>query len=418
MRITTLLTRLSWVLVDQGLVSLGTFTVSITLARSLPPADYGSFATIFAFLLLLQVFNTSLIFYPLTLRIQPRPTRDEVVAASLRLMAATTLVLMLVAGAALVVFGHQELIPVTFLWFLAWQCQETLRRVLFAEFRYRAAVVGDAVSYIGAASLIGMLAHLGELSLSRAILVLAGAAAAAGVIQYAQVGANWARPRNLKVYALDYWTIGRWSLASSFATALRLNGILWIIIIMLDRSDVALFQAADNVARIANPILFGICNIIPQTAAAREVGEERDSAWRATVHYASLGLVPLLAYSWLAVSYPQLILRIFYGPDSIYVGSALAVQVLVVSFLVSYVVEAICSHMNGVAAPRPALIVNIYGNIALFGSAPLFIVEFGWLGACYGVALANGVRLVVIALLLAQISMRGRRYSFGNVSRR
>ncbi|MBN8965369.1 MAG: hypothetical protein J0H89_08315, partial [Rhizobiales bacterium] len=140
--------RASWTLIDQGVVSLGSFAANIMLARLLPNADYGVFAVIFALLLMLQVFNTTLIFYPFTIRIAAAAgERTDLIWSSLLLLVAALLPLAATVSAGLLIFGEGDLIPSVLIWCALWQVQESLRRVLFAEFRHRAAVVGDVATY-------------------------------------------------------------------------------------------------------------------------------------------------------------------------------------------------------------------------------------------------------------------------------
>src|SRR5688500_3853434 len=58
----------SWSVIDQGVVSLGTFLVNIILARQLSPHEYGLFALLFSVFFILQTVNGSLVLYPLSVR--------------------------------------------------------------------------------------------------------------------------------------------------------------------------------------------------------------------------------------------------------------------------------------------------------------------------------------------------------------
>jgi O-antigen/teichoic acid export membrane protein len=402
----TVLAPLSWTLINQAIVSLGTFAINVVLARGLPQADYGSYAMIFAFLLLLQVFNSALVFHPLTIRMAAaRADRDELITASVGLMAALTVPLLLIASAALMVFGHPELVVPVLLWFLIWQCQETLRRILFAEFRHRAAIFVDSVSYLGSAAAVALLARAGLLTLPLAMLVFAGASGIAVVVQYFQVAVRWRRPANLRLIVNEYWALGRWPLGSSLATALRLNGVLWIILLITSRSDVAQFQAAGNVANVVNPILFGLCNIVPQSAA-RVLDEGIDKAWRVSMQYASLGFVPIIVYQAFVISSPDIALRILYGSESSYIDAAFGVRILASAFLLSYGCEMLCSYMYGINAGRFCLGVNLAGNVCLFLFAVPLVIIFGWVGGCLAMAGANAVRLLVSVLFVRGLMPR------------
>ena len=61
--------RASWTMFDQGLVSLGAFLVNVQLARQLAAEDYGTYALLYGGLLGLQLFNSSLLLYPMSIRL-------------------------------------------------------------------------------------------------------------------------------------------------------------------------------------------------------------------------------------------------------------------------------------------------------------------------------------------------------------
>src|SRR5262245_60516762 len=61
--------RATWVLVDQGVVSAGTFiSITVILARKLSQADYGAFNILFDTMLYLNSLQAALVVYPLTLQ--------------------------------------------------------------------------------------------------------------------------------------------------------------------------------------------------------------------------------------------------------------------------------------------------------------------------------------------------------------
>ncbi len=136
----------SWPLVDQGVVSIGTFVVNLVLARTLSQAEYGVFALLISVFLTLQLLNSSLIFHPVAVSL---PSAGE--AASRRLYTATCLLTLCTSlplagaiGLALHLLGRGELIPYALAAFLAAQAQEAPRRCLFAALRHRAALPGTA----------------------------------------------------------------------------------------------------------------------------------------------------------------------------------------------------------------------------------------------------------------------------------
>ena len=154
--------RGSWTLVDQCVVSLGNFALNVQLARDLAVADYGKFALFLGAIFALRCFDYSLISYPLSVRLHSAH-RDEhagLMANSALLAGALGFVLLLLLALGIQLLGGGDILPAASC-YLAWQAQETMRRCLLANFRYRAAVAGDAVSFIGQAVAIAVLAWAG-----------------------------------------------------------------------------------------------------------------------------------------------------------------------------------------------------------------------------------------------------------------
>jgi O-antigen/teichoic acid export membrane protein len=395
--------RASWTLIDQGVVSLGSFAANIMLARLLPQSDYGVFAIIFALLLMLQVFNTTLIFYPFTIRIAAAEgERGDLIWSSLLLLATALLPLALTIIAGMLFFGEDHLILPVLVWFAMWQVQESLRRVLFAEFRHRVAVVGDAAAYFGQAIGVLLLAVAGFLSLPAVFLVFAAGSALGASIQFFQINAAFRRPAAVGQTGLDYWSVGRWSLASSLVTALRFNALIWMIGFAAGRAHVAEFQAAINVVNVINPVMVGLCNLIPQTAAHASGGGVA-TAWRATRHYASLGFAPTVAYYAFVMVSPETMLWLFYGAGSQYLDVTRSVQILGAAFSFNYVSEMVCSFLHGINSPRTALHINLVGTVVtILGFVPL-VAAFGLPGAAMSLALANGIRLLFSFVTLKRL---------------
>jgi O-antigen/teichoic acid export membrane protein len=349
------------------------------------------------------VFNATLIFYPLTVRIAAlAAAREDLIWCSQLLLALALLPLAAAIAAGLFVFDEGHLVLPVLAWFVAWQAQESLRRILFSEFRHRAAVIGDAASYLGQAAAVSALALGGALTLPNVFLALAVASALGAFIQLFQIGTMIGRSSSVTRIAKDYWSIGRWSLACNLATALRYNALIWLVGLAAGRVQVAEFQAAINVVHVINPVLVGLCNLIPQTAAHASRGGVAN-AWQATRHYASLGLLPSAAYLAFVMVSPETMLQLFYGDGSQYLDAARYVQILGAAFALNYISEMVCSFLHGINAPRTALHINLVGTgVTILAFFPL-VAAFGWIGAAMTLALANGIRLLFSFLVLKRL---------------
>lgn len=388
--------RFSWTLIDQGMVSVGSFFVNIALARMLQPREYGVFAVILATLLLLQIVNAAAVLYPATIRVASDDGggRDRLIAATLLFVAVTTLVMSLLAAAGMSAFGRARLIPEVVGWFSAWQLQEALRRLLFAEFRYREAMVGDAISYLGQAIGVAALALSGSLTLPAVFIVLGATSLIGAAVQFVQVGVPFHAPRHIVALARDYWKLGSWSLAGSIAAALRFQGLFWLVGMTSGAADVAVLQAVLNVANVVNPVVTGICNLVPQTVS-RALRGGLGAAWEAAKPYAIWGLAPTAGYAALAFVAPELLLRILYGASSPYAGEGLAVRIFAAVIVLNYAGEVAAAFLHGIGEPRLAWFMNSLGLAAVLCTFAALHPSLGWMAAVFAAAVGQIVRLLL-----------------------
>jgi O-antigen/teichoic acid export membrane protein len=263
------LTGATWTLADQAVVSLGTFAINIILARQLAPAEYGIYALIYGTLLTLQLLPGSLFYYPLSVRLSNAPPgqREALVGASILLTVIVCIPLCLILALVLILLERADLIVPVLTFFFLWQVQEAARRSLFSDFRHRDALPGDVVSYIGQAVAVFLISLSGPLSLANAIYVMAATSGIAALIQTRQVSITLPGVGDLVRMGSEFWKIGNWSLANNFVSIARIQIFPWTLAWLVGPAAVATFQAAFNVANLVNPVMIGLCNLIPQTAA-------------------------------------------------------------------------------------------------------------------------------------------------------
>ena len=397
-----LLGRASWTLVDQGVVSIGNFALNLLLARELAAADYGKFALFLGAIFVLRCFDYSLISYPLSVRFHSA-TRDEhagLLANTVLLAAALGLALVLLVALGFQLFGGGGDIPFAAMGcYLSWQAQETTRRCLLANFRYRAAVAGDALSFIGQAVFIAVLARMNELTLVTALYAMSATFLVGTLMHISKL--QFGRPNIAQAAALarDYFSVGKWSLVYYETQILRLQLFPWVLAATAGTAATAAYQAASNIASLMNPISLGIGNAIPQAAAQAHVSTGVFGAWRVARGYLLFGLPPILAVCAIGLLAPQLVLRLMYGASSPYLDAALSVQFLVVAAVAEYVGDMIGKTLLGVGAGRLASTVTVLGLVTAVFTLPL-ILWLGVVGAAIALAIANLTRFVAAWLAL------------------
>jgi O-antigen/teichoic acid export membrane protein len=397
-----------WTLVDQGAISLGTFLLNIQLARQLGAPEYGTFALLCGGYFIVQHINGSLIYYPLMLRLAGQERSSSLVLTSLAMTGASGLVFSAAAAACLFAFGRRDIAAPAALYLVLWQFQDLSRRILLAQFRHRAAAAMDGISYIGAAGAVAVLAHYDSLSLYAALAAMAGTCALALAAQ-----TLWRRPtlptmNDPREFLRDSWMLGQWAFLNGFVSIASLQIFPWALAIFGGPAAAAGFQAVMNVAHLANPIVFGLCNIIlPAAAQSHEEGGAQE-AWRTAQTFIVLGSALLLLYAIPLMLLPRTALVLFYGANSPYASLYNAVSIAVFAVAVNSLADMVSAFIHGVKAPKLAAWMNLIGFATAALLLPL-IGSFSVAGCAAALATARTVRAMAAWHLVARITAGSRR---------
>lgn len=409
------LTRSAWSLIDQLAVSGGGFIGVVAMARNLPPEDYGVFSLLFGAMLALQLANATLIFHPLSVRLPVAPAgrRRRLISDSAMLAVLLAAILCAPLAIGLWALGYGDLAAPSVACFLAWQAQEAMRRGFFCSFRIPEAVPGDILRYGGQGAGIIALAWFGELTLARALWVIAVSASLAVLLQGWQLQVTVCRSARVRATARDFWSIGGyWTLGAGLLSHFRLH--LLPIALALFHGPVAAagFQAALNVINLLNPVTISLGNIIPQAVSEGRKTSMR-AAWGAARSYLLLGLAPIVVYGLLTLAIPTFVLTIFYGADSPYVELTAPLQLLMGGIMLAYASEVFDSFLHGIVEVRIAFYIMALGTFVVAIATFPLVYAFGLVGGCIAFILANLARLV--ASLIAQRRIMARSTS-GTVS--
>jgi len=409
--------RASWTLVDQCVVSGGNFLLNVLLARKLSQDDYGEFALFLGAIFLLRAIDYSLISYPVAVRLHgtPEHERARLLGNTSLLASALALVFVVVMALGSVLAGDEDIVVPACLCFLCWQAQETSRRYLLADFRYRAAVTGDGIAYVGQALLIAFFGWVDTITLTAALYLMSVTFAFGALVHVSKLRFEWPDLTEAHRLAGEYFSIGKWSIVSYELVLIRVQLFPWILAATAGTAATASLQAGLNIANMMNPIIFGIGNAIPQVAAHAHRTEGVSGAWRAASGYVLFGLGPIVIICAAILLMPDLALHLAYGPTSPYLAGALSLQFLATAGLLDYIAEMISKTLLGVEAGRAASTVNVLAVGVAAGLAFVLIDPLGVAGACLALVIANLVRMIggAIAITMLVGSERSRKQAQG-----
>jgi len=392
-----------WSMVDQGAVSAGNFLTTILLARCLLPSEYGVYALLFALMLFMIYLNSAVVLYGLSLHgaVGTDAELRSLAGGSLILAAGLAVILGLATGAVLALFHRGFLAPWVFLALLFWQLQETTRRALMSRLRFREAVGGDALSYLGQTVCIAFLFAGHRLTITSAFGAMASTSAAAAILQAFQLKLTLPGLRGAFRLLPRFWDTGRWAILVGVAQAFIGQALLWFLALR-GTAEVASFQAILNLLRGTNPVMFAVGSVVLPTVA----GLQKNSGGGLGVarRYGLLGAVPLLPYFALIFVFPRMVLRLLYGAASPYVGSETGLRVLVVGSALVYVVHVLTMYYFGLSRSDVVFRCELVAAATAVVGGFLLVTRQGVLGAAMAYDLIYAAEAVAFIWYLRRTS--------------
>jgi O-antigen/teichoic acid export membrane protein len=332
-----------WALTDQVLISGSNFVTMVLAARGLHPEAFGAFTLVYAGLLFANVLQSTLITQAHNVIGASRNGEDYV-----RYTTTTAVGQVLMTSFAATAAGLVALVGVMLQWqigpllialvpaIFAWQLQEFVRRVLYTEARFAAALFNDMVSYGVQTLLVAGLFFTDQLSGEKILYCLAatsGAAALVGVWQLRKsLGWQWDRT------ALnENWRFGRWLTGAEILQwCSSLNVYLYVAAALFGTAASGELKAAQVLFGPARVLAFQLTNVLPMKFS-RTLTTGGDAALHRRVKGVYSWFAPLTGgYCLVVALFAGPLMRLMYGPD--YTGHA--------AILALYACCAFCQYLE------------------------------------------------------------------------
>jgi O-antigen/teichoic acid export membrane protein len=394
-----------WAIADQGVVSLGNFLTTIIVARAVSPSVYGIWTVIFGLILFLNVLHGSLITYPLSVRLASVDDADvgKLVVASLGLTALLALPQTLILFGAAFLIGSPALGVWAILGLLCWQLQETTRRALMARLAFRTTLFTDAISYLGQAGVLWLLARNGRLTPEVGFAVIALTCGVAAVAQLSFMRVRLTAAISLGDWARNFWRTGYWVLGSSLVTNFSIQAVPWALFLFRGPAEAAGFQAISNLLGVAHPIMLSLGNIVVPAAARAHMKDGLFAARRVALRHAAQGGLLLLPYVAALLIFPRQLLGLFYGSSSPYVALDSALRLLTVIYALHYISLSLKFLLNALEKNRPQFVAELCGSLLLAGLVIPLVLWFGLPGAILATGVWLATRLTGNMIILRKL---------------
>lgn len=398
--LTAAVRRGGWPMVDQAVVSIGSFGRNILLAYFLTQDVFGAYGVlILPALLLLASFHGALIVYPVQVRsgaLEPDQRRRFASASlCLTILLGAPLSLLMAAASAWAAMRAGGSIPMTALCggmaLMAFLIQELFRRTLTARLKFAAAIPGDAVAYLLPLAVLPYLAHSGRLggdmALPWAMTAIAVGYLLGGLIQAVQVQLGRFNREDLIRSTSEFWRMGKWMLAANLTTVVTDLSYNYLVGLRHSLTSGAHYRVISDFMRMANPILFSVTGLIVPTVAHVHAAQGFSAARRVGIRYAAVGAGILSAYFLIPIAVPGLLLELIYPPE--YASAAAGVRLFGVVGLLGLSTTILLAVLNGLGHSRSQFVTQVASMLAslLIGLPATFI--FGLWGALWGTFFAT-----------------------------
>jgi O-antigen/teichoic acid export membrane protein len=406
--------RSFWAMADQGVVSLGSFALNLLLARQFPMQgelnSLGSFGVLMGLGFFLRGVHAALVVYPLSVGgavLEPARVGRLTTTALAGTLLGWPVMGALLVGAALV----WQIGLVVGLWsaaaMLAWLIQETLRRGLMASLRFRQAVLGDCVAYLGPVGGVAWLAWRGPLALWMVFAALTAASMLAATIQAVQIGLARSGWLEFRAFAAESWRLGRWVLLGSGLSNFFTHTLFeWNLAWWLGKEALGVYYALSNLVRLANPVALAVASLVVPNAARVRRLEGLHRAKRLMQRFTLLGALALTPYLAMLLLLPHRAITLFFAADSTYLSHTLALRILALAAASSFCSICLASFLNAVERSRYTFIAQAASAVAFVGIAMPMTAMLGIVGAALGWLVAIGIEVAIEVWFIARLQDR------------
>ena len=265
---------LSVTLVDQGIVSLVNFLVSVLLVRFVGIEAFGVYSLLWMSILFIQSLQTAIIITPMMTIGAKQLSKDKalyhgaVISHQILFSVASSIILYVaiyISNSVVPQWGIIDYaIPLSLVAFLS-QNQDFLRRLFFLEGRSITALVNDSICYISRLLVLFIVFISSEPSLKSVFIVMLITlflSFSLGVMKLSTITFDY--KYSIAVFK-RHWKMSNWLTSSTLLMWFSGNYFVVAAGAMLGPSAVGVLRASGNIIGMFNVLFLGLENIIPQS---------------------------------------------------------------------------------------------------------------------------------------------------------
>lgn len=384
-------------LADQAIVSGTSLLSTVLVGRFTAPSQLGIYTIAISILGSVLAIQDALILLPYTIR-RLHSSRSPAEHAGISLLhsawlAAASAVALVISAGVMLVSGAEA--GLTWLvWTLVLTAPFALQREFgrtyaFAHLNVAEALILDGSVAVLQLSILGWLGWSGKMSAVGACAALGVACALTSLVwTYRARSKFMIRMEQVRQATAENWGLGKWLCAGQVGVSIQGNASYWMLPLLISMTETGVFAACNSIASLANPLLTAFRNTLTPRAvlAFKEGGGaklRRQASRDALLLVGAMSLFCLV----ILLGGDTLMSVIYRGPE--YDGQGHVVTVLSVAVLAAAAGAPASNALASMERPQRIVLATSIGTVVTVVAVWILSVEWGLLGAAYGVLIGN-----------------------------
>lgn len=382
----------SLAVLDQIVVSGTSFTTTVLIGRAAGAAELGVYAIAVSLFTSLLAVQDSLVLMPFVIQ-QRRAGRDAQAHAGAIFTLSVGLALLAATATTLVAGGFAFAGANAALLTLSWAIAAVLPFILAREFARRfafarlhmfpALAIDAAVSAIQLGGL-GALAWSGHLNAHSACLSFGLACGLPTLAWLVATHREFQFSRtDVTDTARQSWQLGKWLMLGHSMALVQAYGAYWLIMGLGGAAATGVFAACMSLVGFANPLLFGVANVLtPKHTLAWRGGGSAGLRREAVRNALLLGGMIAVVCAVLSIAGERLLQLLFHGGD--YTGYGHLAAILAFATLATAVGMPASNALAVMERPRAIVVAGVLGTAVTVVTMAALMQRWGLIGAAYG----------------------------------
>ncbi len=387
------------------------FLTGIIIARNCSKEEFGLYMLGFSIILFIHELQTSLISAPYMVYSQRLSGKKQALytGSSLvhQLKLSILIILALFIGnlAILYGFGSSSLIPVIralmlFIFFI--MLREFIRRICFAGFMMRTALIIDCIVATIQLSTLLLLAHLNILSASTAFYCVGTGCAIAtiGWLFFKRHSYLFAKNHIFSDFKKNL-SFGKWTFASSLLWAVSMAIYPWLLAFFHGTAATGTWAACWGIIAIANPLLLGIQNFLGPKIVQSYTNGGAHGLRTFVARITGIYLLIIIPLGIGLFFFGGQLVVLFYGEK--YAGNGHIVSILAVNLLVIAASFTLSRALLAMEKAKAYFMANIIPLVIILTAGVVLVKYLGPLGVAWGVLLGTSTTAALMTILFLRL---------------